>query len=372
MSVMFSKFPVWVVVAASTFVGAMVGSFLNVCIHRLPRGMSVGSPARSFCPACNRTIPWFENIPVFSWLFLRGKCSGCGASIPIRYVGVEILTAVLFGALALKFTGQSVALILPNAFLISILLVATFVDLEHMIIPDQVTWGGVLCGGIFALWIPELHGAPSRWESLERSMIGAAVGFGMLWTVVEVGRLVFGKKKFTFDQPVDLVWARTGETAELVVEDESIDWAGLFPRGSESVLMEFETAHLDGDAVGGTSAKWGFETLHTSERSVDLNTVERFTCRLRAIVLPREVMGFGDVKFIAAIGAFTGWKGALFSVMAGSISGALFGVLAPLLGRREWSGKIPFGPYLAFGAMLWLAIGPEAWRAYWSFFLGGP
>ena len=135
--------------------------------------------------------------------------------------------------------------------------------------------------------------------------------------------------------------------------------------------MEVESAQLDGAAIQGTSVKWGFETLHTPERAVDLNTVERFTCRLRTIVLPREVMGFGDVKFLAAIGAFTGWKGALFSVMAGSISGALFGVLAPMLGRREWSGKIPFGPYLALGAMLWVAIGPQAWKAYWSFFLGG-
>lgn len=286
-------------------------------------------------------------------------------------MGVEILTAVLFGALAFKFNGQSAALLIPNAFFIGILLVATFVDLEHMIIPDEVTWGGVLCGVLFSVWIPELHGTPSRWEAVGMAALGTAAGFGMLWTVVEAGRLVFGKKKFTFDPPVDVVWARTGETAELVVDDESIDWAGLFPRGSESVVMQFEAAQLDGVAIAGTSAKWGFETLHTAERSVDLNMVERFTCRLRALVLPREVMGFGDVKFLAAIGAFTGWKGAVFSVMAGSIVGALFGLLAPLLGRRDWSGKIPFGPYLALGALLWVAIGQQAWRAYWSFFLGG-
>jgi leader peptidase (prepilin peptidase)/N-methyltransferase len=136
--------------------------------------------------------------------------------------------------------------------------------------------------------------------------------------------------------------------------------------------MEFDEGCLEGRMVTGTSAVWKFESLSIDCESVDLNTVDRFTARLRTLVLPREVMGYGDVKFLAAIGAFTGWKAVFFTLMAGSCAGALFGMFALLLGRREWSGKIPFGPYLAFGALLWLAVGEEAWRAYWSLFAAAP
>ena len=130
--------------------------------------------------------------------------------------------------------------------------------------------------------------------------------------------------------------------------------------------MEFEEGRLEGRAVAETSAVWKFESLLIGGESFDLNTLDRFSARVRVLVLPREVMGYGDVKFLAAIGAFSGWKSVVFTLMAGSSAGALFGMLALLVGRREWSGKIPFGPYLAFGALLWLAMGEEAWRAYWG------
>ena len=116
-----------------------MGSFLNVCIYRLPREMSVSQPVRSFCPSCKRMIPWFENVPILSILLLKGRCSGCGCTISRRYVAVEILSSALFAGAAWRLCSTDPSLIVPNGVFLSLLIVATFVDLEHMIIPDEVT-----------------------------------------------------------------------------------------------------------------------------------------------------------------------------------------------------------------------------------------
>ena len=358
--------------ALAALLGAMVGSFLNVCIYRLPLDMSVRTPARSFCPGCRRQIPWFQNIPVLSWLLLRGRCSGCKASIPARYLFVEILNAVLFAAIALRVVPSNPWLLIPYGTLASLLVVATFVDLEHMIIPDEVTWGGVAAGCVASLVFPDLHGAGGRGGALVAALFGAAIGYGGLWTVVEVGRLVFGRRRLVFDPPASMTWVRTGETASLRVDGEELEWAALFPRGTEKVLMELSDGEVDGKPLGASKWEWRFESLWTQEGSLDLNQVDKVSAKVSILTLPREVMGFGDVKFLAAIGAFTGWKAVLFTVMAASTAGALLGTAALLLGKREWSSKIPFGPYLAFGALLWILAGPELLSSYWSLFAARP
>jgi len=355
-----------VIVVITAVFGAMVGSFLNVCIYRLPLGLSVGNPVRSFCPGCERTIPWYQNIPVLSWLLLGGRCGGCRNKISPRYLVVEILTALLFAGVAARFVGSTPLLIVPGVCFVSLLVVATFVDLEHLIIPDEVTWGGVGAGIVFAFLLPELHATGSRFEALGWAALGASVGYGTLWLVAEGGRLVFGKSRFAFDPPVEAVWTRTGESAELVVDGEVLDWSGLFPRGTEVVEMDFTDGDLDGTRFEAVRGIWSFESLEMAGRLVDLNAASRLACRLRSLVLPREVMGYGDVKLLAAIGAFNGWKAVFFTLMAGSCAGAAFGLAALLVGRRAWSAKIPFGPYLAFGALLWLAVGEELWRMYWA------
>jgi len=141
----------------SAIFGALVGSFLNVCIYRLPLGQSVKTPARSFCPHCHKTIPWWENIPVLSWLLLRGRCSSCSNPISSRYLLGEILTATLFWAVATRFATPDPLLLLPYFALLGILIVGTFVDLEHMIIPDEITWGGALAGLLSSTLLPSLH-----------------------------------------------------------------------------------------------------------------------------------------------------------------------------------------------------------------------
>jgi len=344
----------------------MVGSFLNVCIHRLPRGMSVRHPARSFCPHCSRTIPWFYNLPVLSWLWLRGRCASCRKPIPARYLLVECLTAALFACAAWKTGPLQPGILAAELLLLSLLIAASFIDLEHLIIPDEITLGGVAAGLVCsALW-PQLHAQESLWRGLTFSCTGAAAGYGLLWAVAELGRLAMGRQRLAFNPPVALAWVRSGDAAALSVDGETMDWAELFTRGSEKVRMQVEGGTLDDAAVGAGEWVWGFEELRFEERALDLNKVGRVELRVTALVLPREVMGYGDVKFLAAIGAFLGWKAVLFAVLSGSILGALLGVAALVSGRRDLATKIPFGPYLAVGAALWMFAGTALVHAYWN------
>jgi leader peptidase (prepilin peptidase)/N-methyltransferase len=134
--------------------------------------------------------------------------------------------------------------------------------------------------------------------------------------------------------------------------------------------MRVDGGTLDGVSVGAGEWIWEFETLRCEGRVLDLNALGTARLQVTAIVLPREVMGYGDVKFLAAIGAFLGWKAVLFSLLTGSMLGAVIGAAAVLSGRREFAGRIPFGPYLAAGAVLWIFAGTAMISAYWEFVMG--
>ena len=146
-------------IAIGFFFGALIGSFLNVCIYRIPRGISVASPARSFCPNCKHSIPWDKNIPILSWFLLRGRCAYCHERISSRYAVVETLTAMLFATAAFLVPLPT---LLSVWVILSILVVATFVDLEFMIIPDSMSKGGIAAGLILAFLTPGLHKTSSR------------------------------------------------------------------------------------------------------------------------------------------------------------------------------------------------------------------
>src|ERR1043166_5833225 len=139
--------------------GAVVGSFLNVCIYRLPLDLSVNKPRRSFCPSCKKQLTWYQNIPLLSWIFLRGKCANCGARIAFRYFAVELLTALLFLWVWKVFPWQ---IAIAYWVFVSLLIAATFIDFEHFIIPDEITIGGTIAGGLASLPLPALMGADSR------------------------------------------------------------------------------------------------------------------------------------------------------------------------------------------------------------------
>src|SRR5687768_11954179 len=123
--------------------GAVVGSFLNVCIYRMPLDLSVNEPRRSSCPACKKQLKWHQNVPLLSWLFLRGRCANCESRIAFRYFAVELVTALLFLAVWLQFPWQ---VALAYWLFVSLLIVGTFIDFEHFIIPDEVTIGGTIAG----------------------------------------------------------------------------------------------------------------------------------------------------------------------------------------------------------------------------------
>ncbi len=147
-------------VALAFLAGLLIGSFLNVCIYRLPRDLSVSRPARSFCPACRRTLPWYENVPLFSYLALGGRCRGCQARISWRYPLVEFLTAIAFAAATVPH-GLSLAAG-KTMLLCAILIGLIFTDLEQRILPDEFTLGGAFAGIALAALVPP----PAGWVDL--------------------------------------------------------------------------------------------------------------------------------------------------------------------------------------------------------------
>ena len=172
--------------------GACVGSFLNVCIYRLPLNLSVNHPRRSFCPSCKTQIPWHQNLPLVSWLALRGRCANCGARIAFRYFAVELLTAFLFLLIWKAFPWP---IAIAYWVFIALVIAATFIDFEHFIIPDEITIGGTVAGLIASIAVPQLMVTDRRLTALLISTGSAALGYALLWLVLEGGKLVFASSE---------------------------------------------------------------------------------------------------------------------------------------------------------------------------------
>ncbi|HET9866103.1 MAG TPA: A24 family peptidase [Nitrospira sp.] len=227
--------------------GALIGSFLNVCIHRLPRYESVVWPG-SHCPSCGTTIEYYDNIPLFSYLWLLGRCRTCRSSISMRYPVVEVANAAGYVMILATF-GLTWTTVLYSA-LYSALLVVTGTDLTHRIIPNVVTVPGIVLGLLGAATVLPV--------GLVNALLGVAIGGGILWALAWASPYLFGK----------------------------------------------------------------------------------------------EGMGGGDIKLLAMIGAFLGWKPALLTIMVGSLSGSLIGLSLIGLGLMKRDEYIPFGPFLVFGALV--------------------
>ena len=250
-----------VLVVGAVLVGLRVGSFLNVCILRLPRDQSLLYP-RSTCPSCKQPIAWRDNIPLFSWLYLRGKCRWCHTPISRQYPLIEALVGALFGVSLLVY---GVSLHAVSAALFGTLLLGIAItDARHYIIPDEFTWGGLVIGLLLSLG----GGVPS----LLQAVLGAVVGFALLWLVGLVGSWVFKE----------------------------------------------------------------------------------------------EAMGGGDVKMMAMVGSFVGWRGVLLTVFAGAALGSLIFVPLSLKKKR----LVPFGVFLAVGATVAFVFG-DAIIAWYGHFLKG-
>jgi leader peptidase (prepilin peptidase)/N-methyltransferase len=246
---------------AAFLLGICMGSFFNVLIHRLPREESIVRPG-SRCPSCGRPIPPWENIPLLSFLLLGGRCRGCGGKISLRYPGVELLTGT--GYLLLAWADGPGYTLLRDVVFFSLLVPITFIDIDHRIIPDELSLGGLAAGLLLSL----LPGGD--WKG---SVLGGVLGGGILY---------------------------------------------------------------------GTAAAY-----------------EKIT--------GVEGMGGGDVKLIAMIGAFLGWKGGLFTIFFGSILGVAGGLIAMRKGEEGLKTAIPFGPFLCAAAL----VARFAGDAFWSLLLTG-
>lgn len=334
--------------------GAVVGSFLNVCIYRLPLDLSVNEPRRSFCPACKHAIPWHNNLPLLSWLFLRGRCANCGARIAFRYFAVELLTALLFVAVWLSFSWP---VALAYWALVSLLIAATFIDFEHFIIPDEITLGGTAAGILACALVPELMLTEHWFKALITSAVSAALGYAILWLVLEGGKLAFGKKRIRLDAPTPFTWTRQGDDADFTVGEDRGLWSENFARTSDQLLLTCDAAVLDGREFGATTLRFHYNRVAVEAQEFELDNLQEIRGVVRELQIPREAMGRGDLKFLAAIGAFLGWRAVLFTVFAGSLFGSIVGLTTMLIGRRVWSAKLPFGPYLAAGALVWMFYG---------------
>ncbi|MCA9479336.1 MAG: prepilin peptidase [Nitrospira sp.] len=238
-----------------------MGSFLTVCIHRIPQGKSVVVP-RSKCPSCGVQIVWYDNIPVWSFLWLRGQCRMCQQSIPFRYPLIEIVNGLGYLLVVWRFGLAWSTVIYAGLF--SVFLVVTWIDWDHQIIPDLITLPGIVVGVLCAgFWLP------TGWGN---SLMGLLVGGGVLLILAWASPFLFGK----------------------------------------------------------------------------------------------EGMGGGDIKFLAMVGAFLGWKAALLALMIASVVGACCGVALLLARVMERGQYIPFGPYLALGSLTAMLWGNEIWTWYFN------
>ena len=346
--------------------GCMVGSFLNVCIYRMPLDLSVVSPP-SHCPHCKYSIPFYLNIPLVTWLWLGGKCKNCGAPISPRYFIVELLTGVAFLGCWLEFGVPShplppLATALVYSVFLAGLICATFIDFEHFIIPDEITLGGIVAGIAASFMLPSLHGARTPGEGMVKSVLGAAVGAGVIYAVLRLGKLLFGRQKLKLPPDAKIVFTETA----VCLPDREISYEEIFYRKSDKIVLHARTVELVDRCYRDVKLRLSPTVLQIGDEKINPADVECLEAVSTEIVLPREAMGLGDVKFLGAIGAFIGWQGAIFSLMVSSMIGAAVGIILILLRRREWSSRMPYGPYIAAAAVLWLFGGQKFFHALFA------
>ena len=355
--------------AAFAFIlGACIGSFLNVCIYRMPLGLSVNEPKRSFCPSCKYQIPLYHNIPLVTWLVLRGKCANCGGRISFRYFGVELLTGLLFLAVWLRVWAwgapgwplQAWVLALPYWIMVALFIAATFIDFEHFIIPDEITIGGMVVGFLCSFAVPALHGEKVAFRALEKSFLGIVVGGGLIYLILRLGKLLFGKQNLDLPPNTRVVFSETA----LILPDKEIPYEDLFYRKTDVITLDAKTVELVDRCYRASRIRLSPAKLQIDEEEFNPEETPHLEVVTDTLSLPREAMGFGDVKFMAAIGAFLGWQATIFSLMVSSVIGALVGVCLILLKKQEWSSRLPYGPYIALAATLWI-FGGKGLLAWW-------
>ena len=344
--------------------GAMVGSFLNVCIYRMPLDLSVVSPS-SHCPHCKYSIPFYLNIPLVTWLWLGGKCKNCRAPISSRYFIVEFITGLAFLACWLTFGNLnqpllSMATTLVYGIFLAGLITATFIDFEHFIIPDEITMGGMGVGFALSFLLPSMHHVKSNVDGMIQGGLGIVVGAGIVYAILRLGKLLFGRQKIKLPPGTKIHFT---ETAVCLPDAQPIPYEELFYRKSDTVVLNARILELVDRSYANVSVRLSSTALQIGDEVINPVDVLFMEAVSEEISLPREAMGFGDVKFMGAIGAFLGWQGAVFALAVSSFIGAAVGIALILVQRREWSSRMPYGPYIAVAAVIWLFAGAKIMHA---------
>ncbi len=352
--------------AVSLLLGLVTGSFLGCCIYRLPRNLSLWNPPRSFCPSCRMTLPWWQNLPVISWLLLQGRCGNCRARISVVYPLVELATAILFVAATWRFG-------FPAAFAIwvfgSLLIVATVVDFEFLIIPDITSKGGIVAGLVLSGLVPALQGTSSVSESIARSAFGFLVGTLLLWLARWFGQIAFGRYRLKFKPPAPFQFTSgTTDDPALQIENDSIRLREYLLRTKDRIRIEALIVRRNGEPIPHRDLRFFRDRVQLSSSFIPLAEVGDLRGELIMAEFPREAMGLGDLKLIGAIGAFTGWAGVLFTIPFASFLGLFYAVLVLLAGKRRHFSQIPFGPFMAAAALTWMFAGREIWLWYLALF----
>jgi leader peptidase (prepilin peptidase)/N-methyltransferase len=343
--------------------GCIVGSFLNVCIYRMPLDLSVVSPP-SHCPHCKYAIPFYLNIPLVTWLWLGGKCKNCRAPISPRYFIVELLTGLAFLSCWLKFGDvnhplPSLALALVYAIFLAGLICATFIDFEHFIIPDEITIGGMVAGFAASFFLPSLHGTKTLAGGMIQGLLGILVGAGVIYAILRLGKLLFGRQRLKFPTEAKVIFSET----HVHLPDKEIAYDEIFYRKSDVIIFQARTLELVDRGYENVAVRLSSAALKIGDEEINPDDVPFLEAASAEIILPREAMGFGDVKFMGAIGAFIGWQGAVFSLMVSSMIGAAVGIVLILMRKRAWSSRMPYGPYIALAAVIWIFGGKKFFHA---------
>src|SRR3989440_8382910 len=206
----------------------------------------------------------------------------------------------------------------------------------------------------------------SRIAACVRSLLAAALGYVILLIVLEAGKIAFGRKRIEFDAPTPFTWTKWDDDADLIVGTEESLWSEYFAREKDRLLLECDEARIDNHSYGSVTLEFRYDRVTAQGHVMMLDHLTQISGVARELVIPREAMGRGDLKFLAAIGAFLGWRAVLFSLFTGSLLGSIVGLITLVVGKRVWSAKLPFGPYLAFGALTWMFFGSAFLHWYFN------
>ncbi len=351
----------WLLPTCFALLGACIGSFLNVVIYRLPRGLSVQTPRRSFCPHCKAGIPWYLNLPIVSWLVLRGKSACCARPIAIRYWLVELGCALLFAAISWAFAAEDIVTQALICIWAAAMLASFCIDWEQMVVLPSLTLIATAAGvGVAGLspWLVS-GGALVPWEGLLCSVGGSVGGFILFRLVGVLGRLLFGNQREDFGKKLPWSLRQVGDDLELRLGEQRLLWSELFMESANRVTLHGAATMGQGEAEGDLCFGVDCAVLPDGRR-LELEHCESLSGTCSGYSTRREAMGSGDAWLALAIGALCGWQGVVFALVAGSVLGIIWALIARI-GRGQ---PMPFGPTLIAGALIWLFWGQPLWYAY--------